>query len=109
MSRQFNDFALNVPKDSLFQNAIYFGPEFTAGFKIIILKKITITPVVGMAYFFKSYDAEKITQRSEIWYNRNWFDNEIISKQNTTQRRQDYLNLGFGWSPNIYINFGYKF
>ncbi len=109
MSREFNDFGLNISKDSLQQKAIYFGPEFTAGLKIVILKKITITPAIGMAYFFKSDNSNKISKNPALWYSRDWLELDVINKDNTDARRKDYINLGFAWQPNIYINFGYKF
>jgi hypothetical protein len=109
MSREFYDYSLSIPKDSLVQKAIYFGPEFTAGMKIIILKKITITPVLGVSYFFKSNNSEKISKNQELWYRRDWLDQDILDKNNTQARRKDYINSGFGWQPNIYINIGYKF
>lgn len=109
MSREFNDYRLGVPKDSLTQKAFYFGPEFTAGMKIVFLKKITVTPAVGMAYFFKSDNSKNISKNPELWYTRDWFDEEILNRNNTEFRRKDFINSGFGWTPNIYINIGYKF
>ncbi|RDB06108.1 hypothetical protein [Runella aurantiaca] len=109
MSREFNDYRLNIPKDSLTQKAVYFGPEFTTGLKIIILKKIIITPVLGLAYFFKSDNSENISKKAELWYARDWFDGEILNHNNTEARRKDFINSGFGWTPNIYLNIGYKF
>ena len=104
---KLRDRGINVPKDSLMSKGLSFGPEVTAGFKIVILKKFTISPALALRYYFNTMDLDKFTSDPIYWRyddlsntSRNWQENRDIIKMNHFRR---------GLSPVAYVHLGWIF
>jgi hypothetical protein len=115
MSRQFVQYIQTTPIDSLTQKSFYLGAEATAGIKVVIGKRLIISPSFGVNYSVPFHNNKQISRHPYQWYQREYSLFGLIEgippinfQSDPVQRRKDIMNEGFGWMPSIYINFGWR-
>lgn len=96
---------IEVPTDSLSASGFSFGPELVAGFKVVILKRIILTPAVGLRYYFSTINRRDLTYNSKYWAYDDW-DNSAREWQQNRQTDVDMFGYRKGLSPIIYFNLG---
>ncbi len=94
-----------VPSDSLQMKGLMLGPELNVGGKITILKRVTLTALVGYRYYFNTFDAGKITNNPSYWATDDWFN-----LSGTWEGNRDFaVNVKKGTSFVAQLNIGYVF
>lgn len=96
---------VEVPMDSLSASGFSFGPELIAGFKIVILKRIILTPAVGLRYYFSTINRKGLTYNPKYWAYDDWNNGKPEWYDN---RRIDVDMFGYrkGLAPIVYLNLG---
>ncbi len=97
----------NVPSDSLNANGFTFAPEINAGFKLILFKRITVNPMLGLRYYFNTYNTSKITKNERYWAYDDWDNGNPIWQENRKVAELRGFRKGPAFIP--YFNFGYRF
>ena len=92
----------NVPIDSLITKGLSIGPEINAGIKFVILKRLTISPSLGLRYYFTSHPIKNITKNPKYWSYNDWDNN----KGNWEDNRTTIASFRKGFLPIPYINIG---
>ncbi len=106
-SLKLRDRGFNIPKDSLSSKGLSFGPEVTAGFKIVVLKKFTISPALAFRYYFNTMNLDKFTRDSRYWKYDDFFNSSFdIEGNRETLKMQHYRR---GLSPVAYVHLGWIF
>lgn len=101
------DTYLNVPSDSLNAKGFTVAPEINAGFKLILFKRITINPMLGLRYYFNTYYTNKITKNERYWAYDDWDNGNPIWQENRKVAELRGFRKGLAIIP--YFNFGYRF
>jgi hypothetical protein len=96
---------LNIPNDSLCTMGLSIGPELNAGLKIVIFKRITLTPSLGFRYYFNTHKTKNITRNPQYWKYNDW-DNDQLKWEDNVATVDDMRK---GLLPIPYINIGYIF
>jgi hypothetical protein len=96
---------LNISIDSLSTNGLSFGPEVNAGVKIVLFKRILVTPGIGFRYYFSTLNSNKFTNNPLYWAYDDWNNGRPNWQDN---RKQVDLN-GFRKGPTLipYFNIGF--
>jgi hypothetical protein len=97
----------DVPSDSLQAKGFTFATEINAGFKLILFKRITVNPMLGMRYYFNTYNTNKITKNEKYWAYDDWDNGNPIWQENRKVAELRGFRKGFSMIP--YFNFGYRF
>jgi hypothetical protein len=98
---------LDIPSDSLNAKGFTFAPEINAGFKLILFKRITVNPMLGLRYYFNTYNINKITNNEKYWAYDDWDNGNPIWQENRKVVELRGFRKGLAIIP--YFNFGYRF
>ena len=91
--------------DSLSASGFSFRPELVAGFKVIILKWIILTPAVGLRYYFSTINRKSLTYNPKYWAYDDW-DNGSQAWYDNRRTDVDVFDYRKGLAPIIYLNLG---
>jgi hypothetical protein len=107
LSAEYSNYSLksgfNVPEDSLNTKGLSIGPEINAGVKFVILKRLTITPALGLRYYVNTHKSQKITQNPSYWAYDDW-DNGSLTWQDNRRTIESFRK---GFLPIPYLNLGF--
>ncbi|MFB0947440.1 MAG: hypothetical protein QMB24_15045, partial [Spirosomataceae bacterium] len=96
---------VEVPMDSLSASGFSFKPELVAGFKVIILKWIILTPAVSLRYYFSTINRKSLTYNPKYWAYDDW-DNGSQAWYDNRRTDVDVFDYRKGLAPIIYLNLG---
>lgn len=101
------DNGFNFPKDSIQTKGFSFAPEVNAGLKIVILKSFTISPSLGLRYYFNNINTDNLIKNPTYWTSNNWDPEKPIwqEKRNAVELQ----NFRKGILPVPYLHFGWIF
>lgn len=97
----------DVPTDSLKAKGFTFAPEINAGIKLILFKRITVNPMLGVRYYFNTYNTDKITKNEKYWAYDDWDNGNPVWQENRKVAELRGFRKGMAIIP--YFNFGYRF
>lgn len=96
-----------VPIDSLQTQGLSFAPEVNAGLKIVILKRLTVTPSLGFRYYFNTLNTNKLTKNQQYWAYDDWDNGQLTWQENRKSVELQHFRKGF--VPIPYLHFGWVF